>query len=239
MRLDDPDLVAREYASEERFLARRAVFTDLVEGPNAEELSFEAVREVTPRRVLEVGCGPGYFAERVQRELGAAVVAVDCSPRMVELARARGVDARVGDAQDLPLRDESVECVVANWVLHHLPDFDRGVAELARVLAPAGRLVSATFGEEHVREVWAWLDYEKAAALGFSRENGAEPLRRHFAAVDRRDADAVVVFPDRDAVRRYVASTICGAHLADSLPAFEGELRALSRQAVFVCEKAR
>ncbi|MGH2997370.1 MAG: hypothetical protein ACRDM9_13725, partial [Gaiellaceae bacterium] len=73
-----------------------------------------------------------------------------------------------------------------------------------------------------VREVWA-----------------AEPLRRHFAAVDRRDADAVVVFPDRDAVRRYVASTICGAHLADSLPAFEGELRALSRQAVFVCEKAR
>jgi SAM-dependent methyltransferase len=239
VRFDDPEVVAREYASEERLLARRAVFTNFVHGPNAEELAFEAVREVGPARVLEVGCGPGYFAERLRRELGAVVVALDLSPRMVELARARGVDARVGDAQNLPFPEESFECAVANWVLYHLADLDRGLAELARVLTPTGRLVAATFGEEHVRDLWAWLDYEKTAAVEFSRENGAARLGRYFAAVHRRDADAVVIFPNRDAVQRYVASTIRGSHLADSIPVFEGEFQARSRQAVFVAEKSR
>jgi hypothetical protein len=45
VRLVDPDLLARENASEERFLARRVVFRDYVEGPNAEGLAFEALRE--------------------------------------------------------------------------------------------------------------------------------------------------------------------------------------------------
>ena len=61
---------------------------------------------------------------------------VDVSPRMVELARARGVDARVGDVQELPFDDGSFDCAVAAWMLFHVPDLDRGLAELARVLRP-------------------------------------------------------------------------------------------------------
>lgn len=232
---DDPELVRREYAGEERLLARRAVFTDFVEGQDAEALAFEAVREAEPNRVLEVGCGPGYFAERLHDELGADVVAADISPRMVELARGRGLEAVVADVQKLPFPGRSFEVVVANWMLYHAPDLDRGLAEIARVLR-GGRLVAATFGEDHLRELWAWLEYEKASAVGFSRENGAEALRRHFARVERRDADAVVVFPDREAVRRYVAATIRGSHLAESLPVLEGEFRARSSQSVFVAE---
>ena len=57
------------------------------------------MREVAPERVLDVGCGMGELAERVQKELGAEVVAVDISPRMVELTRARGIDARLADVQ--------------------------------------------------------------------------------------------------------------------------------------------
>ena len=91
MRFDDRDLVVREYADEERFAARRAVFLDLVEGEN-EDLALEALREVGPERVLEVGCGLGAFAERMQRDLDADVVAVDLSHRMVELTAGRGVD---------------------------------------------------------------------------------------------------------------------------------------------------
>ena len=238
MSFDDPNLVRREYADETRFLARRAVFTELVEGPNAEELAFAAVAEVAPATVLEAGCGPGTFAERLRRELGAEVVALDFSPRMVELARARGVDARPGDVQELPFGPGEFDCAVANWMLYHVPDLDRALAELARVLKPGGRLVAATFGEDHLRELWRFLDYEKAAALAFNRRNGGERLSRHFAHVERRDADAVVVFPDREAVRRYVGATIRGAHLADSIPPFPGAFRARSRGSVFVAETA-
>lgn len=238
MRFDDPDLVRREYADETRFLARRAVFADLVEGPNGEEVAFAAVAEVAPERVLEVGCGPGYFAERVGRELGAHVVALDLSPRMVELARERGVDARVGDVQDLPYADREFDCAVANWMLYHVSDLERGLAELARVLRPGGRLVAATFGADQLRELWRLLDYDKTAAVAFNRANGAESLSTHFAHIERRDADGVVVFPHRDSVRRYVAATIRGAHLADSIPPFDGPFRARSRASVFVAETA-
>ena len=53
--------------------------------------------EVRPRRVLEVGCGMGTFAERVAWDTSAEVVATDLSPRMVEVACERGLDARVAD----------------------------------------------------------------------------------------------------------------------------------------------
>jgi ubiquinone/menaquinone biosynthesis C-methylase UbiE len=139
-RLNDADLVAQEYASEERFLARRAALVDYVEGPNAEDLAFEAIAEAAPERMLEVGAGTGAFAERVRRELGAAVTAVDLSPRMVELARERGVPAIVADVQELPFGDDAFDCAAALWVLHHVPDLDRGLGELARVLGPGGRL---------------------------------------------------------------------------------------------------
>jgi protein-L-isoaspartate O-methyltransferase len=75
-RLNDADLGAREYANEERFLARRAALVDYVEGANAEGLALDAIAEAAPRRVLEVGAGTGAFAERVYRELGADVTAI-------------------------------------------------------------------------------------------------------------------------------------------------------------------
>jgi SAM-dependent methyltransferase len=239
VRFDDPELVAREYADEARLLARRAVFVDLVEGPNAENLAFQAVAEVAPGRALEVGSGPGYFAEQVQKEVGAEVVVIDISPRMVELARARGLVAEVGDVQDLPFPDASFDCAVANWMLYHVVQLQRGLGELFRVLRAGGRLVAATFGQDHLRELWEWLGYEKAAAVAFNRQNGLGLLRRHFEHVERRDADAAVVFPDHAAVRRYVASTIRGAHLADSIPELAGAFRARSSQSVFVAEKSR
>ena len=68
MRIDDPEVVAREYASEERLAARNRTFRELLEGPSAEDEALRAVAEVAPRRVLEVGCGTGELAERLARE---------------------------------------------------------------------------------------------------------------------------------------------------------------------------
>ena len=165
-------------------------------GPNAISMSREAVAEVAPLRVLEVGCGRGETAEWIAREPGAEVIALDQSERMVELTRARGIDARLGDVQELPFEDESFDCVVAAWMLYHVPDLDRGLAELARVLRPAGRLVAVTNSQ---RQMPGALGADRCRARGktFSAENGEERLRRHFAAVERRDADGYAIFePD-------------------------------------------
>jgi SAM-dependent methyltransferase len=236
MRLNDPELVRRQYASEDGLAVRRDFQRRFREGPDAFDTAFEAVAESQPRRVLEVGCGMGNFAERLARETSAEVVATDLSPRMVELARERGLDARVADVQELPFDDDEFDCAVANAMLYHVEDVDRALSELARVLEPGGKLVAVTIGEAHMVEVWRLVGYQKAERP-FARENGAEQLARHFRSVEREDVDALLVFPDAAAVHEYVDSTIFSAEVPRPLPEFEGPFRAGAYATVFVAER--
>ncbi len=234
MRLDDPEVVRREYATEAGLQARASVYAG-VYGPDAREAVFDAVAEARPGRVLEVGCGWGELAERVAREISAQVVAVDSSPRMVELALERGVEARVADVQDLPFSDAEFDCAVAAWMLYHVPDLDAALGELARVLRHGGRLVAATNSLRHLEELWSLVGRDRAAEpLRFFSESGEQALRHHFARVERRDVVGEVVFADTEAVRGYVASSIVHKHLASAVPPLAKPLRATRRNAIFV-----
>lgn len=238
MKLDNPLLVQWEYASEERLAKRNRTYRDLLEGVNPEEAAFSAIREFEPRRFLDVGCGMGEIAERVLKELEVDVVAVDVSARMVELTRARGVDAREADVQALPFEDASYDCVAANWVLYHVADLDLGVRELARVLRPGGRLVAATLGDANMQELWDLLGGEVTAGLTFGYNNGRAALERHFARVERRDANGTVVFPNQASMREFVSATTDRSHLADRVPVLAEPFHTRSTHCVFVAEKA-
>jgi SAM-dependent methyltransferase len=234
VRFDDPSYVRTQYATEDGLEARRSIYRDTT-GPDARELMFEAVAEVAPRFVLEVGCGPGEAAERIARELGADVVAIDQSERMVELARSRGVDARVDDVQHLDFPDGEFDCVLAAWMLYHVPELDRGLAEIARVLRPGGRLVAVTNADDHLAELWKLVGIERIPH-GFGRENGNELLARHFARVERRDADGTVTLPGSAAIRTYLGSSERALPFLDAVPELHQPLVAGRRVTVFVAE---
>jgi SAM-dependent methyltransferase len=236
MKLNDPELVSCEYATEAGLAVRRDTISRFLDGPNAVDAALAAVAEVAPVRVLEVGCGMGQFAERIARKLETELVAVDLAPRMVDLARERGVDARLGDVQALAFADGEFDCAIANWMLYHVPDLDAGVRELARVLRPGGRLVAATLGEENLADLWRLVDYPRPTRP-FSAENGAEVLGRHFARVERRDVEAALVFPDRAAVQRYVDSSFFAPAVERRVPEVPEPFRVRTVQAVFVAEK--
>jgi SAM-dependent methyltransferase len=235
--LDDPRAVRDQYSSEVRLADRASLYAE-IDGPEPADVAFDAVAEARPTRVLEVGCGTGWFSARVQEELGADVVAIDQSERMVELARSRGVDAHVGDVQELPFVDDEFDCAAANWMLYHVPALDRGVAELARVLGPGGRLIAVTNGRDHLREVWDLLGAEEerlARRVAFSAENGAVSLGRHFATVESRDAGGTVMIRTPDAIARYLRSIEGWAPLAERLPkTFDAPLVATRATTVFV-----
>jgi SAM-dependent methyltransferase len=239
--LNDPELVRREYASETGLLSRRSIYENAVyessDGPL--EVTFSTVAALGPRSLLEVGCGPGEMAERIDRELAAEVVAVDISPRMVELARTRGLAAQVGDIQDLAFDDGSFDVVLAAWVLFHVPDLNRGLREIARVLRPGGHLVAVTNSELHLSEARELAGIDMRRRISFSRENGEEQLRSHFAAVERSDVNGWLTFADRLAVQGYV-DTLDALLRRSQRPVsdFDGELRARTRVTVFVAEKA-
>jgi len=235
--LNDPELVRAEYASERGLEARRSLYDNRV-GPDPRDLMWEEIVAVAPRRVLEVGPGPGELSERMRRELGCEVVAIDVSDRMVELARSRGVDARVGDVQELPFVDTEFDLVVAAWVLFHVPDLDRGLAEIARVLAPGGTLIAVTNSEHHLAEARTHAGISMVRRMTFSRENGEATLRRHFAHVEQMDIDGSLTFTDGDTVRWYVRSLVIWKHAADRVPELTEPLLATTRNTIFVARSA-
>jgi ubiquinone/menaquinone biosynthesis C-methylase UbiE len=114
---------------------------------------FEHVAGPTNRAYpssLELGCGTGFFTLNLML---AGIVergeVTDLSPGMVEVARRNAqslgfeISGRVADAEQLPYDDESFDLVIGHAVLHHIPDVQRSLREVLRVLKPGGRFVFA------------------------------------------------------------------------------------------------
>ncbi|HET8580903.1 MAG TPA: class I SAM-dependent methyltransferase [Candidatus Paceibacterota bacterium] len=95
------------------------------------------------RRVLEVGCGDGFFAAALA-EAGAEVAACDIAAPMIEAAKKRSsaVEWAVAPANDLSRwQDESFDAVLIALALQNIEDYQGAIAEAARVLAEAGELI--------------------------------------------------------------------------------------------------
>jgi SAM-dependent methyltransferase len=234
MKLDNPLLVRWEYASEERLAKRNEVLRSLSRGPSPEDAAFEAVAASGALRILDIGCGLGELGERFAKELGAHVCAIDISERMVELARARGLDAQIADAERLPFADDDFDCVFAGWVLYHVPRLEQAIAESARVLRPTGTFVAASVCNDNIAEVWDLIGVtEPRDPLSFTRENGEQQLAPHFTHVERHLIDSEIVFPDTESLRTFVASTIDRAHLAPQVPEISEPFHATARHVIF------
>jgi SAM-dependent methyltransferase len=230
-RLDDPALVAEEYADEARLRRRAQAYTGEDTLVDTRLPIVAAVAEVAPAHVLEVGCGWGELAAWIARETGAEVAATDLSPRMVELARERGVAAELADVQELPFADGTFDVAVAAWMLYHVPDLDRALAELARV-APV--LVAATNGYDQLREMWELVGRDLGARKRlFMRDSGEELLRAHYGDVRMIDLPATIEM-SADDMRHYIANSVADRHLAERVPDFEGTRAITASTAVFV-----
>ena len=105
---------------------------------------LEALGDVSGKRVLDAGCGEGRFA-RMLAERGAQVTALDFSTRMIELAtdieakQPLGIEYLVADMTDLSrFADGSFDIAVAYLSLIDVPDGEKALREIARVLRPGG-----------------------------------------------------------------------------------------------------
>lgn len=98
--------------------------------------------------VLELACGTGLLSERIAGWV-ASLEATDLSPEMIAEARKKPRSARlhysVQDATNLPYANETFDAVVIANALHIMPDPDRALREIHRVLKPGGLLFAPTF----------------------------------------------------------------------------------------------
>ena len=96
------------------------------------------------KRTVDVGCGEGRLTRHL-KQLGHAVVGIDASPSLVAAAREAdsAMDIRLADAASIPLEDACADLAVAFMSLHDIDAMPTAVKEVARILAPGGRLCLA------------------------------------------------------------------------------------------------
>lgn len=119
-----------------------------------------------PRGVLvDVGCGPGYLVAAIAKSLPlVSIVGVDISQEMVKAAtmnlssivRAKRVEFRLGDVQQLPFRDNEVDFVISTLSLHHWQNPKQALVEICRVLKPDGQFLIFDLRRDS-RRLFYWL----------------------------------------------------------------------------------
>jgi SAM-dependent methyltransferase len=188
-------------------------------------------------RVLDVGCGTGVLARAAAARVGPAghVVGLDPNDGMLAVARTTSdaVQWRAGTAEALPFADASFDRVVSQFALMFFADRAAGLAQMARVLRPGGRLALATWASlPHVPGYAALVELldevvgdAAAAALGapFSLGDPGQLHRLVAAAFDdvrvaRRHG--VARFPSVDS---WVRTDVCGWTLAGMVTKAQSE----------------
>ena len=133
--------------------------------------------------ILDLGCGDGAFTEKLVA-LGAVVVGIDSSRALVESARVRGLDVRVGDGERLAF-DAEFDAVVSNAALHWMLDRDAVLAGVHRALRRGGRFVAEFGGHGNIAAIASTL----AAVLSARGIDAARRFPWYFPTeAEHRDA---------------------------------------------------
>ncbi len=168
-------------------------------------------------RVLELGCGTGSMwvgKGDLVKKCGKLILS-DFSEGMLEQTREtlkdrKGIEYQTIDIQNIPYEDHTFDIVIANMMLYHVPDLQKGLREVRRVLKEGGRFYCATFGENGIMEyIYGLLkDYgvQSETKRAFTLQNGAEKLSQVFANVKRCDYPDALEVTNLDDMADYVYS---------------------------------
>jgi len=145
--------------------------------------------------VGDLGCGTGQVSAALAPFVGH-VVAIDASGAMLQAAKKRlhgfeNVDLRRGELESLPIDDARLDAATMMLVLHHVPEPERALAEVARVLVPGGRLIIVDM-LPHERESYrqqmghVWLGFGEAQVEALLTGGGFADVRVVALPPDRR-----------------------------------------------------
>lgn len=196
-------------------------------------------------RILELGCGTGALwsqnAHRIPDDW--SITLSDLSLGMLQDAQRnlhtsqRRFRFAAVDAQSIPFEDKSFDAVIANHMLYHVPDINKALSEIQRILKPNGRFYAATNGRDHMRELGELVRRFdpsigfKAFDRPFSLESGFVQLSRWFSKVNLKRYEDSLAVTEVEPLVAYVLSSmskaksvLVGDKLAEFINFMEQEL---------------
>jgi ArsR family transcriptional regulator len=159
---------------------------DYVPGKSWKSMAEALLKLMPPMVIADLGAGDGSFSLLLAQN-ATKVFAVDSSAKMIEFAReqakrhgVKNVDYRIGDMEELPIKDVAVDLVFFSQSLHHALHPVHAIQEAFRILRPGGRIVILDLARhrfEEAREMYAdeWLGFSEAELdemlekVGFTR----------------------------------------------------------------------
>lgn len=171
-------------------------------------------------KVLELGCGTGSMwagKAGLIKKCGTLVLS-DFSYGMLEQTKETlheyekfdNIEYRVIDIQNIPYENNTFDIVIANMMLYHVPDLQKGLNEVRRVLKEGGKFYCATFGEngimEYIYGLFEGYGVKASTNKAFTLQNGEEKLLKAFTKVTRYDYPDALEVTDLDDMADYVYS---------------------------------
>lgn len=168
-------------------------------------------------KILELGCGTGdlWKSKLHLLDKSTLLTLTDLSENMVHatkntLGDQNNISYAVVNIEEIPYNNNCFDQVIANMMLYHVPDLNRGLSEVNRVLKKDGYFYCATYGENGIIPFIADLlkDYgiTDTTNKNFTLQNGNRILKKYFSEIRRLDYEDSLAVTDINDILDYICS---------------------------------
>ncbi len=210
MKINDSQNVKEQYVNDEKLSIRISIhekYSTNKQGFSNWILDQYEIEEGF--KILELGCGNGCMWKNCVLPEGVKLYLTDLSEGMLETAKKNEYKTDVifnkVDIEKIPYEDGSFDMVIANMMLYHVPNLEKALSEVKRVLRKGGKFYCATFGENGIAEYIESLiknsNFKSPQNKEFTLQNGEEKLKKYFENTEmRKYEDSLEVTQTQDLV---------------------------------------
>ncbi|GLC31773.1 class I SAM-dependent methyltransferase [Clostridium omnivorum] len=219
--IDNHDFVKEQYKNDDNLNARINLHSFNINKIDWNTWFFEKMNIPENSSILELGCGNGLLWKKNEQAIKETlnITLSDFSEGMLQSAKQNlkneKIKYQVIDIQDIPYENESFDIIIARHMLYHVPDIDKALSEVKRVLKRGGKFYVSTNGKEHMQELERLVkDYDKNIEYDlqkfpnkFGIENGEKFLKKYFSKVLLEEFNGQIVVDKLEPVVSYIMSS--------------------------------
>ncbi|WP_297422985.1 methyltransferase domain-containing protein [Clostridium sp.] len=219
--------VREQYKSDKNLNIRSNLHSYNINNIDFDKWCFNQINFSINANVLELGCGTGklWFKNKDHIDNTLNITLSDFSKSMMKIAKNRLKDVQHNfkyeeiNAENIPYNDETFDIIIAQHMIYFIPDIEKALAEIQRVLKPSGVFYVTANSSESMKELNRLAEnFAPDSGLDnngyserFDLEHGRGILEKYFSKIEVEILDGKIIVDEAEPVVSYKASTIQGS----------------------------